>query len=99
MKYSFKNDYSEIAHHNIMEALAKLQMEQLDGYGLDTYSEKARMLLKKLLHNEKVDIHFVVGGTQANLTVISSMLRPYEAVIAVTSGHIFVHEAGAIEAN
>lgn len=85
MKYSFKNDYSEMTHPTILEALTKLQFEQFEGYGQDRYSEKARKLLKTFLHNEKVDIHFVTGGTQANLTVIASLLKPYEAVISVHS--------------
>jgi threonine aldolase len=85
MKYSFKNDYSEVVHPALCETLTQLQLEQFEGYGQDRYSEEARNLLKKVLHNETVDIHFVTGGTQANLTVISSLLQPYEAVIAVNS--------------
>ncbi|PHV70066.1 threonine aldolase [Sporanaerobium hydrogeniformans] len=96
--YSFKNDYSEGAHPNLLEGLMKYNLEQVEGYGLDSWSEKAREAIKGKLENEEVDIHFLVGGTQTNLLAISAFLRPHEAVIATTSGHIFVHETGAIEA-
>ena len=96
--YSFTNDYSEGAHPKIMEALIKTNLEQCDGYGLDKYCKEATMLLKKQLQNDNVDVHYLVGGTQTNAVLISSALKPYQAVIAVDSGHINVHETGAIEA-
>lgn len=96
--YSFTNDYSEGAHPKLLEALVKTNLEQSEGYGLDTYCLKASQALKKIVEKENVDIHYLVGGTQVNLTFISSVLRPYQAAIAVDSGHIFVHEAGSIEA-
>ncbi|HAN09485.1 MAG TPA: threonine aldolase [Clostridiales bacterium] len=96
--YSFKNDYSEGTHNNILEALLKTNLEQQDGYGYDIYSKKAIDILKKVIQDEEVDIHFVSGGTQANMIVISSLLKPHESVIAAIQGHINVHEAGAIEA-
>lgn len=68
------------------------------GYGEDALCEHAKQMLKEKLQCEDCDIHFLVGGTQANLTVIAAALRPYEAVIAVDSGHINVHETGAVEA-
>ena len=71
--------------------------ENGNSYGLDTISDKAKELIKKELHNDSVDIHFMVGGTITNKTVIAHALRPYEAVIAVDTGHINVHETGAIE--
>jgi len=98
MKYSFKNDYSEMAHPAVLEALSAVGNKQFEGYGLDEYSAEAKALICKLINAPNADIHFISGGTHANLTVISSALRPHEAVIAAESGHIFVHEAGAIEA-
>ncbi|MEF9961766.1 MAG: low specificity L-threonine aldolase [Erysipelotrichaceae bacterium] len=96
--YSFKNDYSEGACPQIMEALNQTNMKQSDGYGLDEDCEAARDIIKRVISREDVDVHFFVGGTQANQTIIASILRPYEAVIACASGHINVHETGAIEA-
>lgn len=96
--YSFTNDYSEGAHPKVLDALIKTNNEQCDGYGLDKYCQEATALLKQIIENEQVDIHYLVGGTQTNATVIASALKPYQAVIAVDSGHINVHETGAIEA-
>jgi len=98
LKYSFKNDYSEMAHPAVLEALAAIGTKQFEGYGLDEYSEDAAKLIRKKIINRNADVHFIAGGTHANLVVISSALRPHEAVIAPKSGHIFVHETGAIEA-
>ncbi|WP_413532251.1 threonine aldolase family protein [Empedobacter brevis] len=96
-KYSFKNDYSEGAHPAILQRLIETNLEQTIGYGEDEFCNEARELIKKQLKKESA-IHFVSGGTQANLIVISSVLKPYESVIAAESGHIAVHETGAIEA-
>ncbi len=98
MKYSFRNDYSELCHPEILEALLKASTEQNTGYGLDKHSAHAKQLIKEKLNSEDCDIHFVTGGTQANASVISHILRPYEAVLSCISGHINVHETGAIEA-
>ena len=98
MKLSFKNDYSEGCHPSILHALATSNLEQHDGYGLDAFSENASKLILKQMGNYTADIHFVAGGTQANLLVISSILKPFESVISVETGHIAEHEAGAIEA-
>ena len=98
MKFSFKNDYSEMAHPAVLEALSAVGKKQLEGYGLDEFSIEAAMLICKKIKTPFADVHFISGGTLSNLVVISSALRPHEAVIAVKSGHIFVHEAGAIEA-
>lgn len=95
--YSFTNDYSEGAHPQIMEALLKTNFEQCTGYGLDNYCLEATALLKKHLKCENVDVHYLVGGTQTNATFIASALKPYQAVISADSGHINVHETGAIE--
>lgn len=96
--YSFKNDYSEGAHPRILKALTESNLEQTEGYGEDSYSKKAIKLLKEKIKRNDVDIHFFVGGTQTNLTAISAFLRPHEAAIAANTGHILVHETGAIEA-
>jgi threonine aldolase len=96
--YSFKNDYSEGAHPNILKALADTNLIQEDGYSLDSFSSQARELIKTRINAPNSDVHFVSGGTQANLIVISSVLKPHQSVIAATTAHIAVHEAGAIEA-
>lgn len=98
LQYSFKNDYSEGCHPNILKALMETNLSQQAGYGEDDYSQGAIDILKNKLNNSNADIHFVSGGTQANLIVISSILRPYESVISADTGHINVHETGAIEA-
>jgi threonine aldolase len=98
IKYSFKDDYSEGAHPKILEALSRTNMIQEVGYGEDDYCRESIKIIRQKIQNPKADIHFVSGGTQANLIVISSILKPYESVIAATIGHIAVHEAGAIEA-
>lgn len=95
---SFKNDYSEGAHPRILETLAETNLEQAEGYGGDRFCQEAADLLRQKLAREDVDIHFVPGGTQTNLIAISAFLRPHEAAIAAHSGHILVHETGAIEA-
>lgn len=96
--YSFQNDYSEGAHPKILEALAKASSEQNEGYGYDNHSLRAAKMIKKLVSCEDVDVHFLEGGTQTNMAAISAFLRPYEAVICALTGHINVHETGAIEA-
>ena len=95
--YQFQCDYSEGAHPRIMERLMETNLEQTVGYGMDEYCSKARESVSKAVGRDDVDVHFLVGGTQANATVISSVLRPYQGVICAASGHINVHETGAIE--
>lgn len=95
--YSFKNDYSEGAHPKILEALINNNLIQNDGYGLDCHSQKAAALIKKEISRGDAEVHFLVGGTQTNLLVISAALRPYQAVISTVTGHVNVHETGAIE--
>lgn len=97
MQYSFRNDYSEGAHPAILKALTDTNFEQLDGYGEDKYSIAAAEKIRKELNCPDADIHFVMGGTQANMLCIGSFLKPYESVIAAQTAHIEVHEAGAIE--
>ena len=94
----FNNDYSEGCHPRILKKLTATNFEQTPGYGTDAYCTSAAELIKKLCKDETVNVHFLVGGTQTNLTVIAAALRPYQAVISAVSGHINVHETGAIEA-
>lgn len=94
----FQCDYAEGAHPAILEKMMETNFEQTPGYGNDAYCESAREKIKKLCGNEDVDVHFLVGGTQTNLTVISAVLRPYQGAVAANTGHINVHETGAIEA-
>lgn len=96
--YSFKNDYSEGAHPNILNALAKNNLHQEDGYGEDQHCKNAIAALRKEVGDEQADIHLLSGGTQTNLIAISSFLRPHEACITAATGHIATHETGAIEA-
>ena len=96
--YMFVNDYSEGMHQKILDAIVKTNFEQHTGYGMDEYCEKARLAIKKELNNEDSAVHFLVGGTQANTTIICALLRPHQGVISAVSGHINVHESGAIEA-
>ena len=96
--YSFKNDYSEGMHPRIFNALMESNMEQVDGYGEDKYTKKAIEILKQKIKKDNIDIHLFPGGTQTNLTAISAFLRPHEAAISANTGHILVHETGAIEA-
>ena len=96
--YLFINDYSEGCHPKILEALTRTNTEQTAGYGCDDYCKEAAELILKELKSPESRIHFFVGGTQTNLTVIASVLRPHQGVIAAETGHINVHESGAIEA-
>lgn len=98
MKFSFKNDYSEGCHPNILEALLYSNTNQQAGYGEDEYSLKSKDLIKKTINNQEADVYFVSGGTQANLIVISSILRPYQCAVSASTGHILNNETGAIEA-
>jgi threonine aldolase len=94
----FESDYLEGAHPRIIERLVQTNMEQTPGYGTDIHCEKAREYIKKQCGDESLEVHFLVGGTQANTTVIASILKPYQGVITASTGHINVHETGAIEA-
>ena len=94
----FNCDYSEGAHPLILERLTKTNFEQTAGYGTDPFCRQAAQLIKDACHAPGADVHFLSGGTQTNLIVIAACLRPYRAVISAQSGHINVHETGAIEA-
>ena len=96
--YSFRNDYSEGAHPRILNALASTNLEQADGYGEDSFSLEAASLIRQQVGRADIDIHFLAGGTQTKLTALSAFLRPHEAAIAACTGHVLVHETGAIEA-
>jgi len=94
----FNCDYNEGAHPDIISRLTETNLEQAPGYGEDRHCELARSYIKKECSRSDVDVHFLVGGTQANLTVISAALRPHQGVLCAESGHINVHESGAVEA-
>ena len=94
----FRNDYSEGAHPKVLQALVETNLVSTPGYGCDEYCACARELLRERFACPNADVHFLVGGTQTNLTAAAAFLRPWEAVIAVDTGHIAVHETGAIEA-
>lgn len=98
MKYSFRNDYAEGCHPRILEALSKTNFIQQNGYGLDEYCLKAAELIRTKSNAPSAAVHFVSGGTQANLIALSAFLRPHESVVAASTGHIFTNESGAIEA-
>ena len=92
-------DYTEGAHPRIIERLAETNMEQTIGYGMDEHCKRAAELIKKECQNEEAAVHFLVGGTQTNVTVIDAALKPYQGVICAETGHINVHETGAVEAS
>ena len=96
-KLSFASDYMEGAHPAIIQRLVQTNMEQTSGYGTDEYCERARSFVRKACECPEAAVHFLVGGTQTNATVIDALLNRYEGVIAAETGHIAVHEAGAIE--
>lgn len=94
---SFTCDYTQGAHPKILERLLETNMEQLPGYGSDRYCESAKEKIRSACECPEAEIYFLAGGTQTNATVIDSMLKKYEGVIAAATGHINVHESGAIE--
>ena len=98
MIYSFNNDYSEGAHPRILQAMMETNLEQNNGYSLDLHTDHAKELIRREIGREDADIHIITGGTQTNLLGISCALKPYQAVICAETGHINVHETGAIEA-
>lgn len=96
--YNFRNDYSEGAHPRVLEALVRTNQEATAGYGEDPYCAAATDLIRGRFECPQADVHFLVGGTQTNYTAITAFLRPWEAVVAADTGHIAVHETGAVEA-
>ena len=94
----FNNDYAEGCHEAVMNALVRTNMEQTPGYSEDHHCASAAAKIRKLCGREDIAVHFLVGGTQTNMTVIAAALRPHQGALCATSGHIHVHETGAVEA-
>ncbi len=94
----FNCDYNEGAHPRILQRLSDTNFEQTAGYGEDPHCDRARALILEACGNPDADVWLLVGGTQTNLTVISAALRPHQGVLSAQSGHINIHESGAIEA-
>ena len=95
---SFESDYNNGMLPEILEALGKTNSDKTSGYGFDPYSESAKEKIRKAVDNENAEVFFLIGGTQTNTTVIDSVLMGCEGVICVETGHIEVHESGAVEA-
>lgn len=93
----WNNDYNRGAYGPILDALQSTAGIAYAGYGLDEYCDRAKDAIRKYLGGASADIHFMIGGTQVNYTVIAAALRPYQSVISANSGHINVHETGAVE--
>ena len=93
----FENDYSEGAHEKVLRRLIETNMEQLTGYGMDPYCESAKKKICEACGCPDAEVYLLTGGTQTNQVVISTMLQPYEGVVAAETGHVSTHEAGAIE--
>ena len=94
---SFTCDYNEGAHPAILERLLVSNLEQEPGYGADRFTLSARERIRKALGRPEADVFFLTGGTQTNATVIAALLKGYEGAVAAETGHIAVHEAGAVE--
>ena len=94
---SFASDYTEGACEEILQKLAETNRESLPGYGMDRYCQSAARKIQEATGCPEAEVYFLVGGTQTNAAVISSMLAPYEGVVAAQTGHVSIHEAGAIE--
>ena len=93
----FQCDYNEGAHPKVMEKLMETNLEQTVGYGEDAHCASAAALIRKACGDESLAVHFLVGGTQANMTVIAAALRPHQGVVSAQTGHINCHETGAVE--
>lgn len=94
----FECDYATGAHPKVLEKLVETNLEECPGYGMDEHCQRAAALLKELCQAPQAHVHFLVGGTQTNTTVIAAALRPHQGVVCAHTGHINVHETGAIEA-
>ena len=94
---SFENDYNRGAHPEILRRFLETNMDMEVGYGNDSFCVSAREKIKAACGCPEADVFFISGGTQTNAIVIDSFLAPYEGVVSVQSGHINVHESGAIE--
>ena len=95
---SFRNDYSEGAHPKILAALEQNNLTTTCGYSMDPFCDEARAAIRARFACPDADVHFLVGGTQTNQLAAAAFLRPWEAMVAADTGHINVHETGAIEA-
>lgn len=93
----FRNDYSECAHEEILKAIIDIKNEQNTGYVLDKHSKAAEKSILKTFGCDDGEVFFLTGGTQANMIILSYLLKPFEAVICCDTGHINVHETGAVE--
>lgn len=94
----FNCDYTEGCHPKILERLCETNLMQTIGYGEDEICDAARAKIRAACGRDDIDVHFLVGGTQANATVIASILRPHQGALSAETGHINVHETGAVEA-
>ena len=94
----FECDYATGAHPKVMDALVKTNLEACPGYGVDEHCDRAAQLIRQACQAPQADVHFLVGGTQTNMTVIAAALRPHQGVISTVMGHINDHETGAVEA-
>ena len=94
----FTSDYTEGCHERILHRMMETNLEQTPGYGTDYHCENAARYIKAECGREDLDVHFLVGGTQTNLTLIAAALRPHQGAVCAESGHIHVHETGAVEA-
>lgn len=94
---SFESDYTTGAHPYVLKRLEETNLEPLPGYGTDAYCESAKRKIRETIGDMSAEVEFLVGGTQTNAIVISTMLRDHEGVIAAKTGHVSSHEAGAIE--
>lgn len=94
----FRNDYSLGAHPRVLQALTDTNMTHTVGYGLDEFCDEARTVIRELCQAPQAEVHFMMAGTQTNLTALSAFLRPHHAIIAADTAHICVHETGSIEA-
>lgn len=93
----FNSDYCEGAHDRILKKLVETNLEQTPGYGEDPYCKEAAGIIRTLCEQPEADVHFLVGGTQTNMTVIGAALRPHQGAVSADTGHIHVHETGAVE--
>jgi len=94
----FRSDYSQGAHPEILDALLRTNNEHTDGYGRDIHCEHASEIVKNLIGTHDCEVHMMIGGTSCNVTAITAGLEPYQYVISPKTGHIYAHEAGAVEA-
>lgn len=94
---SFESDYIAAAHDRILQRMTEIRDEIYPGYGTDTLCESAKQKIRAAFGCPQADVHFLVGGTQTNSTVIAGLLKSYEGVVAAETGHVSTHESGAVE--